>query len=390
MSGASSHSLKSMRIVILPVLDFLAPRTEAIKTLVEENGAQVFVRYASDTRSKIKTFVQLPILCYKVIGFCRSNGINVVHATHITQLILGPFLKLFGIHFVYDAMERYAIDFSELYVKQKYKKKARSAIERIENFFVRNYVDGVLCVSSKEEVLLSRYLKNCNNSQCIFNVPSLDLLRNVRLNSKFSEKKFKIAFVAIIANQEVLDRVVSLSLSILKHNPRIEIHLIGPFEEKLPKDQSNLFKEFVEKNPGVYGHGRLQYKEMLSLLRHCHVGLNLYSLASRLKFVGPGSSRKNFVYMASGMVVISTDIGDIASPIKSLNAGFAILDPSNLENITSIVTHLNKNRVEALKMARNGVLGIKEQYNWENEKYKVLDTYVKVKKATKRNRPKKI
>ena len=94
--------------------------------------------------------------------------------------------------------------------------------------------------------------------------------------------------------------------------------------------------------------------------------------------------------MASGMVVISTDIGDIASPIKSLNAGFAILDPSNLENITSIVTHLNKNRAEALKMARNGVLGVKEQYNWENEKYKVLDAYVKVKKATKRNRPKKI
>ena len=114
---------------------------------------------------------------------------------------------------------------------------------------------------------------------------------------------------------------------------------------------------------------------MISFLHKCHIGLSLYDNSKRLSVAGVGTSRKNFTYMCAGMVVITTDVGQMAYVTERDNCGIIVQDSDDLDSLACVIENVAKDRSQAIAFAKNGIESIKRQYNWEREQHKVLSVY---------------
>jgi glycosyltransferase involved in cell wall biosynthesis len=121
--------------------------------------------------------------------------------------------------------------------------------------------------------------------------------------------------------------------------------------------------------------GFMEYSKMCRYLEDFHIGLTVHSDLERFALIGRGSSRKNFTYMCAGMVVVTTNIGEMAAITQEENCGVTINGFENLQRVASVIKTLDGDREYAVKLAQNGIRAIREKYNWSIEEKKVLSLY---------------
>ena len=365
---------KSILITARPSI--LPPRVKMEKETLEEFGADVFVSHRSPFFSGRWFIITWPAYYISILITAVKLQITTIHFTHISQLFISPLLKLRKTKIIYDVMERYSIDISERYVPSIFKKFVKHLIESMENFIVSEFIDGVLAVSTPKNYLSNRYTKHCSNAVCINNVPSISDIFQGDISSKFKDPVLKIAYAGSLSYEKGAVRIFNLAKKLQSQKVPFEMHFMGEYRsDKIRIDE--LIKNLSLEGQTFF-HGFLPYSEMMKVLYTCHIGLNLYSRSKRLIHVGIGSSRKNFSYLAAGMVLLATDIGEIAEITKRIKCGYAIKDPDDLDHLSSIIEEIHQNRNLAIQMAKAGVKAIEQEYNWEKEKNKIITVYKNV------------
>lgn len=365
-------------ILILSVSDNLSPRVRLEKEALEECGYTVHVLYRAPISWKAKVILGLIGYYATILKICIKSKAWAVHLTHISQIPICPILKFMNKIVVYDAYERYSVDITELHFYGILKTPVRWIIEFYENLIIRFFVDAVFTVSTPSEYLLQRYKKHCRFSVCLYNVPSLRNVFCSKIDEKFSTNFLNIAYIGGIWNQKGSGRFIPLAKLLAEKGIPFEMHIIGPFDDKIEK--SYMIKEAETHNllKKIHIHGYMDYISMLDLLYKCHIGLNLTSTNKRLSLIGKGSSRKNFTYMASGMVVLTSDVGEIAYVTKKNQCGYVIINPDDIESIALVIERLFSDKKLSVSFACNGLYTIKNCYNWELEKNKLINVYAKL------------
>ena len=366
------------KIVILSAHNILVPRLMLERDTLEKAGYSVEVIYRNRIFWGIKTFLQLPTYYLTTLNKCYQEDIWGVHLTHISQILLTPFLKLKGKIVVFDAYEPYSVDISERHFPSILKRPIRYLIEFFEDLFIKFFVDAVLVVSTPKEYLLERYRKYCTLTECLYNVPSSTTVFKDDLKAKFREVPFKIAYAGDFSHDKGSSYFIPLAQLLKKRGLRFEMHLIGPFlrESLQQRLLSEIYKSGI--SDFVFIHGYMDYASMICFLYGCHVGLNIRPKVKRLSHVGIGCARKNFTYMSSGMVVITLEVGQMAYVIQNENCGIGIRNADNLNHVAAIIENLMEDRSQATSFAQNGIRAITNRYNWENESNKLLSVYSEV------------
>lgn len=362
-------------IQILSATDRLVPRVALEKEALERAGYVTSVLYRSRIFWSTKTFRQLASYYVKVLRECLGKNVWAVHLTHIGQLPLSPILKLKQRVVVYDAYERYSVDISEQHFRGCLKKPAKWVIEVFENLIVRFFVDAVFVVSTPNEYLLKRYGKYCNVVKCVYNVPALTSVFKGDLIRKFSGDKLKIAYIGGIRREKGSDKFLLLARTLRDRKVSFELHVIGSFASE---NEHQFFLTSIERfqlSQLVFLHGYMEYPSMIRFLHSCHVGLNLAAGTSRFALIGIGSSRKNYTYMSSGMVVVTADVGQLAYLTQKERCGVVLNAVDDVDSLASVIQGLAKNPSKAITFAENGISTIKKWYNWENEQDKVIGVY---------------
>lgn len=114
--------------------------------------------------------------------------------------------------------------------------------------------------------------------------------------------------------------------------------------------------------------GRIPYHQMPKYLASADVGLCIYELCI-YEYIGfstkfYGSPLKMFDYMASGIPVIGSDVGQIRSVIRENQNG--LLTDNSIDDIIEKIIFLKNNRNLASRMGAKGREAVINKYNWDS------------------------
>lgn len=124
---------------------------------------------------------------------------------------------------------------------------------------------------------------------------------------------------------------------------------------------------------------RVVYDDVAPYIAACDVGLCLYNHQPNAKFYR--SPLKLFDYMACGLPVISTRVGQINNIVRHKENGF-LVDDNNIATIIEYIKFIKNNKEDAQKIGAAARKDIEKYYNWtrvadETEKifYTLLPKY---------------
>ena len=388
-----------MTILILNHYEQISPRVAneikilcsndyRVKILYWDRKENIYKKNNSKKQNEIRICLKAPksslslllycILFYiKAVKVLKNEVFDIVHCTHFYLLPLALFLgKWKKVQIVYDAYEMYSLDFSS-YVPKMFSKFVKFVVEIIENFLVSK-VDGVITIDSVGNFLAKRYLQYNKNVVVLYNVPDkepkMNLNRLQNLKKRYKNKKILIYIGGIFEAKGSVKALEALAL--VKHRfPEVKLLMIGKISDP-PGKLDRLIKGLNIKE-NVEFISWVPYEEMFCYLKIAHVGLALQQPVGRFLLVSKGNGRKFFTYMQAGLPIVAPNFGEIGLVVKEEKCGI-LVDTTKPKEIADAIIYLLEHPEEAKAMGERGKKAIKEKYNWEIEKEKLLKVYKKL------------
>lgn len=182
------------------------------------------------------------------------------------------------------------------------------------SFFEKLALRRANLVISVSEPLLKRAQQL--NPNCIL-IPNGANLQSFPQPNRTRRENF-IVYAGSMDEWAGLRLVIKAFPSIKDKFPWIKMKIIGAGEEKNALEK--LSKSLSIQNNVVFT-GRLEYDQMAATLCHCYLGLAMFKPGKAAAYASP---LKIFDYMAAGLPIIATDIGDIGRLVKESNSGIAV------------------------------------------------------------------
>ncbi|MDP4224978.1 MAG: glycosyltransferase family 4 protein [Bacteroidota bacterium] len=280
---------------------------------------------------------------------------------HDPELIpIGLLLKLFGKKVIYDSHEDVP---SQILDKYWIPKKLRFPISRffkIFESFAAKFFDGIVTATPH---IRSIFLQKNKNTVNINNYPLPEEMVNLEFLTNKREKNEKvISYVGGISKERGI-------LEILKalEGTNIKLHLAGAVSPK------GLF-QILEKEKGwknVVYFGHVSRSKACSILSNSHAGIcTFHPTAAHIHAV----PNKIFEYMNAGIPIIVSRFPCWEDLFKKINNTFFV-DPLNPREIREAITSLMEDGEKSASMGKRGLQAVKEIYNWDIEKEKLIKLY---------------
>jgi len=151
----------------------------------------------------------------------------------------------------------------------------------------------------------------------------------------------------------------------------ISFHIIGPIVPGIMRDMPS----------NVYYWGAERYSDLPIWLANMDVGLSLYK-------PGPAdyaTPLKVFDYMASGLVVISTDQPFMKRLFAQMGQSDLLVPPGKSNYLANLIIKLSTDKARVSKLGMVGRQLIKDQYNWHNSVKKTLNKIEEILKEKGKN-----
>ena len=172
-------------------------------------------------------------------------------------------------------------------------------------------------------------------------------------------------YVGEVSEERGILEAVKAFEMVLREGYRVELKLIGPMKIDKKSIAHAIQNEHIEMT------GFLNREDVFRYIRRSDVGLCL--LHPKENFLN-SYPVKIFEYMACGIPVIASDFDTFKNFIERNHCGFN-LDPFDIRRVASTMVYFIKHPTKAKAMGANGIKMIRERYNWDIEKSKLLQLY---------------
>ncbi len=248
--------------------------------------------------------------------------------------------------------------FSKKYLNKFVRGVLSWGIKIIENNYAKRYTKLIVVTSKIKE----RFLKLNPQTYIINNYP---ITKELQTNTRYEDKFNEICYIGNITEKRGIHEIIES----LKYS-KILLNLAGNF-------YNHELQAKVEQLPGwekVKFHGFVDRLEARSLLARSKVGLVLFKPERNHIYAQPN---KLFEYMSAGIPVLASNFTLWKKLIEENNCGICV-DPLKPRDIAEAINFLIANEEKAKLMGENGKKAIKNKYNWENEKEKLLTIYARL------------
>ena len=294
-------------------------------------------------RGNFKAFMHFT---YSILEFVLAGIIaqpldyNVIVATDpISALVAGAATKSSAI-FVYEDLD---------YFEDLQPGKTRSTFISLLAKLGLKRADLVVSVS---EPLLRR--ARFANSNCLL-VPNGADLRCFPRSQELCRDQ-SIVYVGSMDEWAGLELVIRSFPLLKKKIPTVRMKIVGEGKEKRTLEA---LVRLLSLQDSVFFTGRLPYRKMAELLTNSSVGLAMFKPGNAAAFASP---LKLFDYMAAGVPIIATDIGDIGRIVRESDSGFAI--EWDIDEFVKAAESLLTKQDRWLKFHKNGLQYV-EKYDWD-------------------------
>ena len=116
--------------------------------------------------------------------------------------------------------------------------------------------------------------------------------------------------------------------------------------------------------PNVLSLGEVNYDKLPELLQLSHIGFCLYNEYDWCKYGFYNSSLKFFDYLSLELIVIASNMGQLAEIIKDGQNGFLV--ENKLEDLVEKINYIKSNYAQLEQLRKNARQLIVDEYNWKN------------------------
>lgn len=286
---------------------------------------------------------------------------QIYHLQDPELIPIGLLLKLKGKKVIYDVHEDYPkAMMSKHYIPVRLKKFVSLFVLVVERVFSR-FFDYIVVAGDD---LVENFPKVYRHKVvAIRNMPLIEFIEACDTN--IEKQRNKVIYVGALSKGRGTKEIIE-AMKYVKNNT--ELLLIGPFEtsefEKEMRMIANGMVEFV---------GKIQYMKIPEFFKAAKVGI--LCLHPEPNYIGVLTRNNKFYeYMAGGMPIIASNIPEWKEFIEGGNFGITV-DPKNPKEIASAIDYLLDHPEISEEMGRNGRKAVREKYNWDTEKEKLLEVY---------------
>lgn len=232
----------------------------------------------------------------------------------------------------------------------------------LENILIKLPFDRIITISNNTKSLLINNFKiDSENIEIIFGGVDLDLINSIDDKNRINNS---IIFVGRLAKHKHLDDLLR-AVKILK-NEKLDLNLIvvgdGIEKTNMKKLAHNLN---IDKN--VFFMGNLDnYGEVIKNIKRSEILV----LPSTREGFGLVLAEAN----ACEIPVIAYDSGGVSEIIKDNINGF-LIEPRNIQKLSSKIEYLINNKKIAEKMGKSGRKIVEESFNWDIISQKIEIVY---------------
>lgn len=283
---------------------------------------------------------------------------GTIYHLHDPELLrIAKKLKRKGKIVIYDAHEDLPRQvLAKSYVPKLLRKTLSTFLERYENSKVRK-VDGVIAATP---FIRDRFLKINTNTIDINNFPILQEFVLANGQSDFKER-----VICYIGSISEVRGVYELVQALPEAN--CKLILAGAFDNES-------FKQKVENSEGwkhVQYLGYVDRKKVSEILSESSVGIvTLYPAINYLDALPV----KMFEYMAAGIPVLASDFPLWKKIIVDTGCGLCV-NPLSSKEIAKGISEIMSNHSLMISMSEKGKSAVREKYNWDVEKEKLINFY---------------
>lgn len=301
---------------------------------------------------------------FRILVLARKENAYVYHFHDPELIIIGLILKILGKKVIYDVHEDYKELILGKYWIHPFLRKVISLVgSLLEKVFSLPF-DKIIAATDG----IKRYFR-FHRVETIRNYPIISPLEKP-INSKNNDI-YKLIYVGGLSEEKGITEIVK-ALQYIRQEFRIKLLLAGSFTNMAFEEKIKNIPEY--KN--VEYLGILPYEEVLEYLRISDIGLICLKPIKRYFTSLP---LKMFEYMLSGLPVIASNFPLWKEIVEKNNCGIMV-NPLNPKEIAEKIEYLIDRPDILRKMGENGRKAVKENYNWDIEKERLLGIYRKLEK----------
>jgi glycosyltransferase involved in cell wall biosynthesis len=176
-------------------------------------------------------------------------------------------------------------------------------------------------------------------------------------NTDYYNRSISVLCVGLLSKVRGIMELAE-SAKMVREKTKARFVFAGSFAPaSLGQEVKSRYGEFIEILSWV------DYVRYLELLQESKIGISIPHPIERYKTNYP---TKLFEYMAAGLPVVSSSIGESSAFVNEKNCGL-LVDPLNVDEISKAIIWLLDNPEKAKAMGERGRQLVFEKYNWENE-----------------------
>jgi len=270
-------------------------------------------------------------------------------------------LRLLGKKVIYDIHEDYG---KQILSKQYIRKKVRRPVARSFSLFEQaasRFFDSL--ITATDDIL-----KNFPRHKYAFSIKNYPVLSDFHAikSKEAARNSFRLIYAGGLSELRGITSIVR-SLELLGDETDVTLTLCGEF---YPPG----YREALEKEPGYRNVKYLGFRsprDIPVLLSEADAGMVcLLPAPNHMK----GMPVKLFEYMAAGLPVIASGFELWREIVEGNKCGICV-NPESPEEIAAAIRKLVRNPGLREEMGKNGRKAVREKYNWESEKEKLLFIY---------------
>jgi glycosyltransferase involved in cell wall biosynthesis len=275
-------------------------------------------------------------------------------------LVIGMLLKILGRNVIYDAHEDTPEQISYQHWIPGPLKKPYAWFYYLLEKICGWCFDGIIIA----EPVIGKYFPS-RKTVLIRNFPIISSFRNYP-SPPFHQRERKLVYVGLLSKvRGLIQMVEGAKLA----SGKISFRFVVGGQFAPPELEREILDSYE-----VEFLGWVPYDQLVPLLFTARIGIIIPNPIERYKTNYPV---KLFEYMAAGLPVIASVRGEAASFVKEAGCGI-LVDPLNVDEVSSAIIELMTNDSKAEAMGRKGQELIFGTHNWENEGKQLVAFYNKL------------
>ena len=317
--------------------------------------------------SKKKLFFKYFEFWKNIREVVKDQKFDIIHLHDLNVLPLYSKLKKNTKITIYDSHENFPEQMSETYGFL-----GLWGYSMVERFYVKR-VQGIVTAGITYSENLER--KYNVKSTWIANYPSkidVEKAHEKIIPKQFQDKtRFRVVHFGVMYHNLGYDKTVE-AVKILSNQLKpnqIEFLVMGSGSSLEPMKQ--LIKQFnLEEYFTITGW--MNYHEALSIMRSCDIGLILFQPGKNNYLRIPN---RLYEYASAGIPFIGSNFEGLKRSIQSREEMGILIDPTSPENLVNAILEVYSDKKKLDKMKQIAAEAYKEQFNWESEIPKIIQSY---------------